>query len=70
MSGTEPVAEADDLLARLVASLDGDPAYERHGELVTDPWGARQWMRFTDPDGEVRYYAVVIERYRPPDPPR
>lgn len=64
------MTEAEDLARRLVGSLDDDPAWERHGDLVTDPWGARQWMRFIDRNGKVHYYAVVIERYREPDPPR
>ena len=61
------MAEADDLARRLTASLDDDPAWERHGEQQTDPWGAFQWMRYTDPDGQVHYFRIVVERFRQPD---
>jgi hypothetical protein len=60
------MAEPDDLLARLAATLDDDPAYERHGEPVSDPWGAFQWFKHTDARGEEDYLRIVIERYQPP----
>jgi hypothetical protein len=63
------VAEPDDLAAQLaaqlVASLDGDPAYERHGVLETTPWGSGQWLKFTDPDGREHFLRVVVEPFRP-----
>jgi hypothetical protein len=59
------VAEQDDLARRLVESLDDDPAYERHGELVSTPWGSGQWMRYTDPDGRVHYLRIVVEPFQP-----
>jgi hypothetical protein len=67
----EVVAMADSpelakkLAAELAATLDGDPAYERHGVLETSPWGSGQWMKFTDPDGRVHYLRIVVEPYRP-----
>lgn len=60
---TDPAQEP--LLARLVASLADDPAYELHGEPVTTPWGSAQWVKFTDPDGRVHYRRIVVEPYRP-----
>jgi hypothetical protein len=58
------VAEHDDLVRRLVESLADDPAFVLHGELVTDPWGAGQWVAYTDPDGRVHYLRIVVEPYR------
>jgi hypothetical protein len=60
-----PHGEQDDLLTRLVASLDEDPAYERHGVIETSPWGAGQWVKYTDPDGRVHYLRIVVEPFRP-----
>lgn len=54
------------LLARLVATLDDDPAYERHGAQITDAWGSGQWMRFTDAAGNEHFMRIVVEPYRPP----
>lgn len=52
----------DELLTRLVASLADDPAYELHGELETSPWGAGQWVCWTDPaDGRKHYLRIVVE---------
>lgn len=49
------MAEPGDLAARLaadlVAALDGDPNFKRHGELETSPWGSGQWVAYTDPEG-------------------
>lgn len=59
------MAEHEELARRLVASLDDDPAYERHGDLITDAWGSGQWVKRTGPDGEVRYFRIVVEPYRP-----
>lgn len=56
---------AAELAARLVEHLDADPAYERHGDLVSDAWGAGQWMRYVDPDGEEHYLRVVVEPHHP-----
>jgi hypothetical protein len=42
---------AHDLAKRLVEHLAEDPAYEAYGELEQSPWGAGQWLRFTDVDG-------------------
>ena len=60
---TDPAQE--ELLARLVASLGEDPAYELHGELETNPWGSGQWVKYTDPDGREHYLRIVVEPYRP-----
>lgn len=57
--------EAKKLAADLAASLDENPAYERHGELESSPWGSGQWMRYTDPDGRVHYLRIVVEPFRP-----
>ncbi len=63
------MAEPEDLAKRLaeqlVAALDGDPAFERHGELETSPWGSGQWVKFTDPEGKVHHLRIVVEPYRP-----
>jgi hypothetical protein len=63
------VAEPDELAARLaeqlVATLDADPAYERHDMLETSPWGSGQWVKYTDPDGREHYLRVVVEPFRP-----
>lgn len=59
------VSEHEDLAARLAASLDDDPAYERYGELVQDAWGAGQWVKYTDPDGHEHYLRIVVEPFRP-----
>jgi hypothetical protein len=65
----DPVAEPDELaarlVARLVATLDDDPAYERQGVLDTSPWGSGQWVKYTDPDGEVHYLWVIVQPHRP-----
>ena len=58
------MAEHDDLVTRLVESLADDPAYEVYGELVTDAWGAGQWVKYTDPDGREHYLRIVVEPYR------
>lgn len=63
------MAESADLAARLAeqlaATLDDDPAYERHGVLETSPWGSGQWVAYTDPDGQTHYLRVVVEPFRP-----
>lgn len=55
----------DDLLARLVAALDGDDAYELYGPAESTPWGSGRWVRYRDPEGEERYFRVTVEPYRP-----
>jgi hypothetical protein len=63
---SDPTAKAAaELAARVAASLDEDQAYERYGELVTDPWGSGQWVKYTDPDGREHYLRIVVEPYRP-----
>jgi hypothetical protein len=49
------MAEQDDLVKRLVASLAEDPAYEVRGELETSPCGPVKWVKYTDPDGREHY---------------
>lgn len=62
------MSEHEDLAARLAASLDDDPAYERYGELVTDSWGAGQWVCWTDPaNGQKHYLRIVVEPFRRTD---
>jgi hypothetical protein len=61
----DPRTLTADLVRRLAATLDDDPAFERHGDVETSPWGSGQWMKYTDPDGRVRYLRVVVEPYRP-----
>lgn len=63
---TQDVAEHDDLLARIVEQLDQDDSYELQGELERSPWGSGQWVKYTDPQGEVHYLRVVVEPYRRP----
>jgi len=57
----EPGELAARLAADLVAALDGDPAFERHGELETSPWGSGQWVRYTDPDGRVHFLRIIVQ---------
>ena len=54
-----------ELLARLVASLADDPAYQLHGEVETSPWGSGQWVKFTEPGGKVHFLRIVVEPHRP-----
>ncbi len=61
----EPDELAERLTEQLAATLDDDPAYERHGELETSPWGSGQWMRYTDSGGRVHHLRIVVEPYRP-----
>lgn len=56
---TDPAQDA--LLARLVASLADDPAYEVLGALDTTPWGSGQWVRYTDAEGREHYLRIVVE---------
>lgn len=59
------MAEPDDLLTRLVETLDADPAYQLHGVIETSPWGSGQWVKYTDPDGRVHYLRIIVQPYRP-----
>jgi hypothetical protein len=58
-------SDQENVLATILEHLDTRPGYERHGDTVVDPWGAAQWIKYTDPHGEVRYLRVVVEPYRP-----
>lgn len=61
---TEP---KDDLLARIMACLDADPAIEPYGPAVSDAWGAARWLKITTEGGSQRYLRVAVEPYRPAD---
>lgn len=56
---------AKQLAADLAATLDDNPAYERHGVLESSPWGSGQWMKYTDPDGREHFLRIVVEPFRP-----
>lgn len=62
---SEDAELARQLAERLVATLDDDPAYERHGVLGTSPWGTGGWVKFTDKEGEVHYLWVLVQPHRP-----
>lgn len=49
-------------LAKLVQVLADDPAYEVLGELETSGWGSGQWVRYTDPAGQVHHMRVTVEK--------
>lgn len=64
--GTE---EQEAALRRMVEALAADPAYEVLGELETSGWGSGQWVRYTDPDGQVHHLRVTAEEWREQSPP-
>ena len=61
------MAEQDDLLRRLVESLDEDPAYERYGAAESTPWGSGQWVKRTDDEGREHYLRIIVEPFQPTD---
>ncbi len=64
--GTE---EQEALLLEIARHLAEDAGYALHGDAVTDGWGSHQWVSFTDADGKLQFFKVVVEPFKSPGPP-
>lgn len=59
------MADQDDLLAEVVRLLIANPpegkVYEAYDTPESTPWGAAQWIKITEAEGQVKYLRVHVD---------